>query len=121
MTRLSHLLMYKGLKNEQLTIKIRAHRTSQECSRCGHTLPDNRETPTVFTCQNCGFTTNADYNASLIIKNRRIRVVLGGTIVAKQKTSVRFRQKVTKIRWRLPESKRASMDCCTMDGLDKTG
>src|SRR5208337_1518061 len=39
---------YKGLKKEKLTIKIPAHGTSQECSRCGHIHPDNRETQAIF-------------------------------------------------------------------------
>jgi putative transposase len=42
--------------------------TSQRCSRCGfvHKLSRNGE---IFKCRNCGYTQDADYNASLNILN----------------------------------------------------
>ncbi len=42
--------------------------TSQTCSQCGavHKLNRNGE---IFKCRNCGYTTDADYNASLNILN----------------------------------------------------
>jgi len=83
---------YKGLKKEKLTIKIPAHGTSQECSRCGHIHPDNRETQAIFTCQKCRFTLKADYNASLIIKKRGIKMLRNGEITAKDKKTVGFRK-----------------------------
>ncbi|MGO9612652.1 MAG: zinc ribbon domain-containing protein [Dissulfurispiraceae bacterium] len=83
---------YKGLKREKLTIKIPAHGTSQECSQCGHIHPDNRETQAMFTCQKCGFTLNADYNASLVIKRRGIKMLRNGEITAKGKKTVVFRK-----------------------------
>ena len=108
----------KGLKKEKLTIKIPPHGTSQECSRCGHTHPDNRETQAEFICQVCGFTANADYNAALVIKKRGIKALLAGAILLKQKKSVRVRKESkNQIGQGLPKSKRASMDvCCVMDG-----
>ena len=110
-------IRYKGLKKEKLTIKIPPHGTSQECSRCGHTCPDNRETQADFVCQHCGFTANADYNAALVIKKRGIKALLDGTIEAKQKKSVRVRQgSQTQIGQGLPESKRASMDLSSIMG-----
>src|SRR5208337_1532727 len=87
---------YKGLKKEKLTIKIPAHGTSQECSRCGHIHPDNRETQAIFTCQKCGFTLNADYNASLVIKKRGIKMLRNGEITAKDKKTVGCRKQDTK-------------------------
>lgn len=110
-------IRYKGLKKEKLTIKIPPHGTSQECSRCGHTHPDNRETQAEFICQNCGFTANADYNAALVIKKRGIKALLDGTIVVKQKKTVRVRKgSRPQIGQGLPKSKRASMDLCSIMG-----
>ena len=88
-------IRYKGLKKEKLTIKIPPHGTSQECSRCGHTHPDNRETQAEFICQVCGFTANADYNAALVIKKRGIKALLDGTIELKQKKTVRVQEGIT--------------------------
>jgi putative transposase len=110
-------IRYKGLKKEKLTIKIPPHGTSQECSQCGHTHPDNRETQAEFICQICGFTANADYNAALVIKKRGIKALLDGTIVLKQKKSVRVRKESRpQIGQGLPKSKRASMDVSRIMG-----
>jgi len=38
--------------------------TSQRCSECGHTVPGNRESQSVFRCRACGFSCNADVNAA---------------------------------------------------------
>jgi len=112
---------YKGLKKEKLTIKIPPPGTSQECFQCGHTHPDNRGTQQDFICGTCGFTANADYNASLVIKKRGIKALLDGTIKVKKKKFVRVRGKdqsssETQIGQGLPQFKRASMTCSTMDG-----
>jgi putative transposase len=112
---------YKGLKKEKLTIKVPPPGTSQECSQCGHTHPDNRETQAVFHCLECGFTANADHNAAIVIKKRGIRALLDDKIQAKKRKSVRFRKEISlndnsQIGQGLPESKRASMTCFTMDG-----
>ena len=110
-------IRYKGLKKEKLTIKISPHGTSQECSQCGHTHPDNRETQAEFICQICGFTSNADYNTALVIKKRGIKALLDGTIVLKQKKSVRVRKESRpQIGQGLPESKRAPMDVGSIMG-----
>ena len=98
---------YKGLRKNKLTIKIRPNGTSQECSRCGHTHPDNREIQSLFVCQRCGFTANADYNASLNIKRRGVDALSSGAYAEKQKKTVRFRKSAA-ARDGAPEVKRAS-------------
>ena len=117
---------YKGLKREKLTIKIPPPGTSQECSHCGHTHPDNRVTQAVFHCQECGFTANADHNSAIVIKRRGIKALVDGKIQVKQKKSVRFRKGPSsndnsQIGQGLPESKLASMSCFTMDGSASAG
>ena len=109
---------YKGLKKEKLTIKIPPPGTSQECSLCGTLTPDNRVSQAVFICQKCGFTCNADYNASVVIKKRGIKALLEGAIQVKQKKSAGFRKKAvlsseSQIGQGLPKSKRVSVGCCT--------
>lgn len=44
--------------------------TSQQCSRCGHTSSQNRESQADFHCLNCGLTLNADHNAAINILHR---------------------------------------------------
>ena len=63
-------LTYKQtLLNDKLLIKVNPHYTSQLCSKCAingieFKDKDNRKTQSKFKCINCGFTTNADLNAS---------------------------------------------------------
>ena len=40
------------------------------CTRCGYRHPENRESQAVFLCKSCGFTDNADFSASRIVRNR---------------------------------------------------
>ena len=44
--------------------------TSLECSNCGHIGKGNRLSQELFVCQKCGYTDNADENASKVILKR---------------------------------------------------
>jgi IS605 OrfB family transposase len=46
--------------------------TSQKCSKCGHTCKENRLTQSEFVCIQCGYSANADYNASVNISRAEI-------------------------------------------------
>ena len=46
--------------------------TSQMCSVCGHTSRENRKTQADFVCCACGYSENADYNASKNIASRAV-------------------------------------------------
>ena len=95
----------------------RCSASAQSACRCGHTHPDNRATQAEFICQDCGFTANADHNAALVIKKRGIKALLEGTIVVKQKKTVRVRKgSRPQIGQGLPESKRASMEVGSIMG-----
>lgn len=43
---------------------VSARYTSQTCSSCGHCEKANRKSQEVFLCVSCGYTENADFNAS---------------------------------------------------------
>lgn len=96
---------YKALRKNKITIKVKPNGTSQECSRCGHIHPDNRETQSLFVCKSCGLSTNADYNASLNIKRRGVKLLLSEEYGPKAKKTVRFR-KTAVTRDGTPEVKR---------------
>jgi IS605 OrfB family transposase len=49
--------------------------TSQTCSRCGHTDRSNRRTKHDFECRECGYSVDADYNASKNVGLRYVRRV----------------------------------------------
>ncbi|MFM9261707.1 zinc ribbon domain-containing protein [Rhodococcus sp. 5A-K4] len=55
-------------------IAVRAAYTSQQCSNCGHTCPQNRDSQAVFRCQGCGFEHHADTNAAINIRDRAFTI-----------------------------------------------
>ena len=76
---------YKSYRAGKAVFKIPSPTTSQECSKCGHTHPDNRKTQDKFVCVSCGYTDNADRNASLVIKKRAIKLIKHtGTVLSER-------------------------------------
>ncbi len=63
------LLEYKLKRNGGELIRVEPKYTSLKCSRCGHISKENRLTQAKFICTKCGYTSNADYNASVNVLN----------------------------------------------------
>lgn len=59
------MISYKATLNGINVYKVNSQYTSQKCSLCGYTNKENRKNQEIFKCINCGFETNADYNASI--------------------------------------------------------
>jgi putative transposase len=79
------LLKYKAYRAGKAWFKVASHYTSQECADCSHTHPNNRKSQALFSCQVCGHTANADYNAAEVIKKRAINLILdSGTELSKR-------------------------------------
>jgi len=92
---LDRQLQYKAAWQNKLAVKVTAAYSSQECSRCGHTHPGNRN-GAIFACQRCGFEAHADENASRVIKGRGIVALRGGAYDApKTKKRTAFRRNVS--------------------------
>ncbi|MDM1719944.1 RNA-guided endonuclease InsQ/TnpB family protein [Acinetobacter towneri] len=64
LSMLVDMLEYKQLWRGGLLVKIDPRYTSQTCSSCGHVAKENRQTQAKFECVECGFSENADINAS---------------------------------------------------------
>ena len=62
---------YKALAKGMEVKYVDPRYTSQKCSKCGFTDKDNRNKH-VFRCKHCGYTYDADLNASLNIKQNYI-------------------------------------------------
>jgi putative transposase len=58
------LLEAKGKELGRLVVAVDPKHTSQRCSACGHTAPENRQSQELFCCQACGHSENADVNAA---------------------------------------------------------
>ncbi len=62
--QLQQMIEYKA-EREGIEVKyVDPYHTSQTCSECGHYEEGQRETQEKFICKSCGFSVNADYNAS---------------------------------------------------------
>ena len=63
-------LEYKSDWYGNTFVKVEPKYTSQTCSNCGHVDSDSRISQSKFVCTNCGFSENADINASKEILKR---------------------------------------------------
>lgn len=93
------MLKYKQRWRCGLLIKVNPHYTSQTCNHCGHIAKENRHTQSKFECVECGYVTNADFNAArnILAAGHAVLSVEGGCGKGhpkKQKTS-EIREEVT--------------------------
>lgn len=63
-TQFVNLLEYKIKLNDKILIRIDPKYTSQTCNKCQYKDKANRKNQSKFKCLNCGYTINADINAS---------------------------------------------------------
>ena len=66
-------LKYKLNWQGKRLIEVNPAYTSQTCAYCGHISRENRPTQAQFCCTRCGFTANADYQASLNIIKKGLK------------------------------------------------
>lgn len=85
---------YKAHRAGKLIIKVPAPYTSQTCSRCGCQAKTNRKSQGLFRCTSCGFSQNADRNASEIIKVHAVELFHAEGIKPKEvRKTMRLRHK----------------------------
>jgi putative transposase len=89
--RVSTYVQYKAARRNQLVLFVPPQFSSQECSECTYTHPDNRPSQAEFVCQRCGHAEHADTNASRVLKKRGIAALRAG-IVAKPLKRVAMRR-----------------------------
>lgn len=68
--QLRFFVEYKARRSGIPVVLVDPRHTSQECSRCHHIARANRQRQALFSCTQCHFTCNADYNAALNIRSR---------------------------------------------------
>ena len=69
-------IKYKAEEAGINVVCIKPAYTSQRCSKCGYIDRENRQTQAKFICLSCGFTENADYNASQNIAIKDIAAII---------------------------------------------
>ncbi|HYU76940.1 MAG TPA: transposase, partial [Ktedonobacteraceae bacterium] len=65
-------LAYKAQERGMQVIKVDPRHTSQTCSHCHFQHRSNRRSQSLFKCRECGYTLNADLNASYNIREKYI-------------------------------------------------
>lgn len=70
---------YKAKEHGIDVVYIQPYYTSKRCSKCGFIHEGNRVEQAKFKCLNCGFETNADYNASQNIAIRDIDKIISAS------------------------------------------
>lgn len=68
--QLQAFVTYKATLAGVPVLTVDARNTSRTCSVCGHCEKANRKSQAEFHCSRCGFSENADKNASLNIRDR---------------------------------------------------
>lgn len=71
---------YKAKEQGIDVVYIKPYYTSKRCSKCGFIHEDNRTEQAKFKCLNCGFETNADYNASQNIAIKDIDKIISASM-----------------------------------------
>src|SRR6266545_4688579 len=66
-SKIGHVASKHGIKIESAD----ARNTSKTCHKCGHCDSANRKSQSIFECVRCGHKSNADFNASLDVRDRR--------------------------------------------------
>lgn len=69
-------IISKAQEHGITVVKVNPACTSQRCSKCGYIDPLNRVSQADFHCTACGFTTNADFNASQNLSIRNIDKII---------------------------------------------
>ena len=83
---------YKAKRAGALVLDLPPHYSSQKCSHCGHTHPDNRLNER-FICKRCGYLAHADSNAGRNMAASAIERVRMEQVVNKVVRRVAFRKK----------------------------
>lgn len=70
--QLRQFINYKAEREGVPVVLVDPRHTSQQCSQCGYIDRANRVSQSSFSCKSCGFSANADFNASLNIRDRAV-------------------------------------------------
>jgi IS605 OrfB family transposase len=76
---LAQFIQYKAKLYGVPVFFVNPRYTSQTCSNCGYVSKNNRKSQSLFICEKCGFSENADINASFNIAHRAKQQYLGLT------------------------------------------
>ncbi len=70
--QLRFFVEYKAQRDGVPVVLVDPKHTSQQCHVCGDVSRSNRRSQALFSCRQCGYHTNADFNAALNIRSRAL-------------------------------------------------
>jgi IS605 OrfB family transposase len=70
--QLRSFIEYKSQRAGVKVFMVDPKNTSRECPKCGHTEKGNRKSQSIFSCNQCSYSANADYVAALNIRARAV-------------------------------------------------
>ena len=73
---LQQKIRYKAMAAGIDVVMINPEYTSQRCSKCGCIHTENRKSQSEFSCVECGYSENADYNAAKNIATENIENII---------------------------------------------
>ena len=76
---LQNKIKYKANEAGINVVSVSPKYTSQRCSKCGNIDSDNRKSQVLFKCTSCGYSANADYNASQNLAIRDIDKIISAS------------------------------------------
>jgi putative transposase len=94
--KIAEQVKYKGFRASALVLSVPAAYSSQECSECQHTHPDNRHEQR-FVCQRCSHEAHADTNAGKVIAKRGKKAVRDQSVVVKPVKRTAYKKRKPKI------------------------
>jgi IS605 OrfB family transposase len=71
--QLRQFLTYKAAWIGVCLVLVDPRNTSRTCSACGHCEKANRQSQASFTCQRCGMSMHADWNAAINISRAAVK------------------------------------------------
>jgi IS605 OrfB family transposase len=107
--QLQQFLTYKAEAKGIRIDYVDSRYTSQKCSVCGYTSRSNRTSQAIFKCKHCGFSLNADLNASRNIRQNYLdatgypgRVVVNQPIVVSNEAKGSLRATAVEFNYKPP-------------------
>ena len=70
--QLRFFVEYKAQLSGVPVVLVDSRNTSRQCSACGHIAKAKRQSQARFSCKQCGYAANADFNAAVNIRSRAL-------------------------------------------------
>lgn len=92
--QLRQFIEYKAEAKGIPVLLVDPRNTSKTCYHCGHISPRNRKSQSLFACEDCGISLNADFNASQNIRQLGISLLSSLSVNQRNVGSIKLADKL---------------------------